>query len=134
VSFLPSFAVPYKHYSSSVINQYLDEILRLSSSINSVYKHHYMAAYTTVRTWLNQFTDNGACLYQDGITRLSKNGYPKCSGTPSSIYGFFLNFAAKQCSSGVFVTSQVFSIVQVPLAHHYPPIGLFRPCLLPISF
>lgn len=93
-----------------------------------------MAAYTTVRTWLNQFTDNGACLYQDGITRLSKNGYPKCSGTPSSIYGFFLNFAAKQCSSGVFVTSQVFSIVQVPLAHHYPPIGLFRPCLLPISF
>ena len=142
VSFLPSFAVPYKHYSGQIIHNYLREIILSFRSIHSVYQQHYIVGYSTALSWTQQFYSNCTALYQDGLRRLGIDNLSKAfdfhesdSVVPSlasGIYRCFVDYAKRKVGS-FSVKDNLFSIVQVPLTHWYPPLGLFRSSLTPLS-
>ena len=134
VSFLPSFAVPYKHYSGQIIHNYLREIILSFRSIHSVYQQHYIVGYSTALSWTQQYQDG---LRRLGIEKLSKafDFHESDSIVPSlasGIYRCFVDYAKRKVDS-VSVKDNIFSIVQVPLTHWYPPLGLFRCSLTPLS-
>jgi hypothetical protein len=142
VSFLPSFAVPYKHYSGQIIHNYLHEIILFFKSIHSVYQQHYIVGYSTALSWAQQFYGNCAALYHDGLRRLGIDKLSRafdCHGSNSvasslahGIYRCFVDYVKGKATSAS-VKDNVFSIVQVPLTHWYPPLGLFRSSLTPLS-
>ena len=143
VSFLPSFAVPRKHYSSKVICGYLHSLFILGLSIRGVYDFYLSAARSTIQGWIHQWHQNRVCFFQDGLQRLKverasltkalKSQSPSITDEAIAAYRSCCAFVL----GGVCIPQEpyrctcVFSCVQVALSRQYPPLGLFRPTLIP---
>jgi len=133
--------VPYKHYSGQIIDNYLREIILFFRSIHSVYQQHYIVGYSTALSWTQQFYGNCAALYHDGLRRLGIDKLSRAfdfhgsnsvaSSLARGIYRCFVDYAKGKVGS-TSVKDNLFLIVQVPLTHWYPPLGLFRSSLTPL--
>lgn len=132
VSCLPSFATPFKHYSSDSICACLHEIHHLGESVQNISTDNRAIPVRTIMEWKGQWALNTPLLFQDGLTAL---GF---TSSPPAIMSCYDQLVYNALATNVFPQNipkqrsnycSVFANVQPKLCEKR--IGLFRP-LLPV--
>jgi hypothetical protein len=104
--------------------------------------NRYGVYRSNIQAWLRQWYHNRICLLQDGIRRLGVEASVKVHRLHSSPYVVSETVTAYlACCRFVFPEKipeqlddccrEIFQRVQVAISRDYPPLGLFRPILLP---
>jgi len=128
ISILPSFAVPFKHYSSDSICACLHEVYHLERSIERISAADRAIPVGTIREWKEQWTYHTPLLFQDGLEPL---GLSAAQQPHSESYG---HLVYRALAASVFPSampesrneySKTFSRIQPELSKRR--IGLFRP-------
>lgn len=128
LSFLPSFLVPYKHYSSNVIHAALTGLLLLRLSLGKLWADPQRNAacycYHTARNWQAQFAGNAPTLKLVAFPRVGI----KCSGTIGSTAMGVLQAFVQHFKHDA---PDPWQAAQCALSRTYPPLGMLRAVLLP---
>ena len=70
ISLLPSFCVPFKRYSSAIIESCLDSVLRRGDAVRHWCDRHSLTDRSTAGSWLRQFGDQAGKVITEGSLRL----------------------------------------------------------------
>jgi len=70
ISLLPSFCVPFKRYSSAIIESCLDSVLRRGEAVRHWCDRHGLTDRSTTGSWLRQFGDQAGTVITEGSLRL----------------------------------------------------------------
>jgi len=118
ITMVPNTCVPYKHYPVREIEPCLDAVVR-GRSAYAVDKHDSPGIHqSTIRRWLNQWITNSALLASVAVEKFSR----LISGDFRGVY---------QDLSDHYQSDQFLGDVQVDLCEWYPPVGIFRPLIVP---
>jgi len=119
VSFLPAFAVPYKHFGSGVIEAVLDGVFTLNLSLRAVHRDAVLNragfSLSACREWRRQFCTNRANLLHEGLKRLGVDSGDAVD--PAAVW---------DCVRHVSL-----AVGQEQLSRGSPPFGVFRSLLVP---
>jgi len=128
ISILPSFAIPFKHYSSDSICACLHEVYHLDHSLERISADDRAIPVRTIREWKEHWTYHTALLFQDGLGSLGLTAFqfPHSESYEHLVYSAL--------ATSVFPSTipenrneycKVFSSIQPELGKSR--IGLFRP-------
>ena len=128
ISILPSFAVPFKHYSSDSICACLHEIYHSEHPLERISADDRAIPATTIREWKQHWTYHTALLFQDGLGALGLSAaqLPHSESYEQLVY--------RALAASVFPSAipgnrneycKVFSSIQPNLGKRR--IGIFRP-------
>jgi len=125
-SFLPSFAVPYKHYGSDIIFEVIEHI---NTSTDSVYEtsEYFNIPYQTIHNWQNNLTSNLTVHLTEGSSRLnvSLNGI----SDREQLISYYAEIYSRISGLEKYDIT-IYRLIQVKFTHHQPSIGFFRPLLI----
>jgi hypothetical protein len=140
VSFLPDIAVPYKHSGSDVIGDALHHIvgLAMAIAIYFVVRNNAGVTRSTLSRWVRQLDGNALVLHSDALPRLKVSpviapavGHqsPSVNIHSVGVYASLQSAFPSLCPGEG--TSTLLARVQAAISEAFPPLGLFRPRLLP---
>ena len=124
----------------------LHQVLHLGCSIRSTYAmfcERFLSYRSLLQRWLRQWHQNRAVLIQDGLPRLGvflRRGSVSVAGGSAYIDEQSVQcyraccefvFGSERPSDPSACAAELFVRVQPALTEHFPPLGLFRPCLYP---
>jgi len=128
ISILPSFAVPFKHYSSDSICACLHEIYHLEHSLERISADDRAIPATTIREWKEHWTYHTALLFQDGLGSLGLTAaqFPHSESYEHLVYSALATLVfPSTIPENRNEYCKVFSSIQAELGKNR--IGLFRP-------
>ncbi len=125
-SFLPSFAVPYKHYGSDVIYEVVENVFTSTDSIYETAKEFHLP-YQTVMNWVIDIKNNFSTHMTEGQFRLN-----------ISLHGIDKPYQLMQYYSEDYCLARglkeydfhIYQLIQVKFTEKQPSIGFFRPLLI----
>ncbi len=126
ISYLPSFLVPYKHFTASVIEDCFLLVLYYGLSVHQAWHRRLNACEGTIRHWLIQFKGNFNVLKQELFSRtgISSVGI---DGIDDLFITLWLHYFTEYKGE-----RSLFESLQADLFGTFPGIGIFR-VLFPAS-
>jgi len=117
ISLLPSFCVPFKRYSSAIIESCLDSVLRVAGSIRHWCRRTLSTDRSTAGSWVRQFALHSGLLSTEGCDRLGVRS-PSGSGRQAHrLWSVLRDWAGPD---------RVLAAVQPGLCRRFPFLGLFH--------
>jgi len=117
ISLLPSFCVPFKRYSSAIVESCLDSVLRRGQRVQDWSAKGGKTDRSTAGSWVRQFGDHIGLLSTAGAARL---GFRQPAGVGGQARCLW--FALRQWAR----REPVLRTVQPALCACHPFLGLFR--------
>lgn len=125
-SFLPSFAVPYKHYGSDIIFEVIEHVYTTTDNVYET-AAQFCIPYHTIRNWVNSLTNNFRVHLTEGSIRLNISLHGIDS--PGSLVRYYSE--KYSYNSGLEEYDiHIYQLIQIKFTQQQPSIGFFRPLLI----
>lgn len=125
VSFLPSFVIPYKHYSTQVIGEALIHFYCYTYLTSYAYSKDTTLCYQTLSNWFTNFENNIPNLMSpDGLAKLEISKPP--DRTSECLVQYYTETYCEQLGLKQDDTN-IFRRIQEKLTLKEPLIGLLKP-------
>ena len=117
ISLLPSFCVPFKRYSSAIVESCVDSVLRCGERVCQWCERRGLTDRSTAGSWVGQFSAQSGLLSTEGAVRL---GLRQGGGFHGQVGGLWAGL--RRWAGG----HAVLAAVQPALCGYFPFLGLFR--------